>query len=434
LPGLTLRLILTGTILTGSSIVLALTQVRLGTTSFFTIAAIAALCQLTMIASTRHAPATPRLLLLAFAFAAAARLPLALGPVRYDSDMMRYVWDGRVQLLGYSPYAVLPSDPAMAHTHDAETVRMPSRHDRTPYPPAAQLFFRLMVAISDSARAMKLALMLCDLATILIVWRWLRATRRSEWLALWYAWSPLVILEVAHSGHIDGLGAMWIAAAALCLTRGRTALASIAFTLAVATKLLPIVLAPLFLGRVKIRDIALGAALLVALYLPFMSGTGLPVGALPNVVAHIRFNSPVFRPLAWVITPSGAAVFAVLAGLAAAAWARYRLPADDPAAWAWPMAIALACAPVIYPWYLLYFTPFLFTLATRPLAVWTLTVIPVYIVWERARSGARWRVPNVLMVVEYGLVLAAIALILLAWSRRPGREPAAAGTTALPGA
>lgn len=434
MPGLTFRFILTGIILTGSSVILALTQVRLGTASFFALAAIMAACQALMLVSTRHAPAPRRLLLVAFVFAAAARLPLALGPVRYDSDMIRYVWDGRVQRLGYNPYAVLPADPAVAQTHDADTVRMPSRHDRTPYPPAAQLFFRAVVTVADSARLMKLVLMVCDLLTILIVWRWLRATGRNEWLALWYAWSPLVILEIAHSGHIDGLGAMWIAASALWLTERRTALSSIAFTMAVATKLLPIVLAPLFIGRVRVRDIVLGAALLAALYLPFMSSLSVPVGALPAVVAHIRFNSPVFRPLAWVITPSGAAVFAVLAGLAVAAWSRWRLRADDPAAWAWPMAVALACAPVIYPWYLLYFTPFLFTRPTWPLALWTASVIPVYIVWERARSGARWRVPNLLMVVEYGVVVVAIVAIAWGWSRRRQHTRAAHNARAVPSA
>ena len=62
---------------------------------------------------------------------------------------------------------------------------------------------------------------------------------------------------------------------------------------------------------------------------------------------------------------------------------------SDPAGWAWPMAVALACAPVMYPWYLLSFTPFLFTRATWPLVVWTYTVIPVYVVWEvRPATGA----------------------------------------------
>ena len=93
-----------------------------------------------------------------------------------DSDMVRYVWDGRVQTLGYNPYLVLPSDPAMSATHTTETRQMPSLRARTPYPPGAQLFFRFVVGLHDSSRAMKLALVACDLLTIIVLWRWLVAT------------------------------------------------------------------------------------------------------------------------------------------------------------------------------------------------------------------------------------------------------------------
>jgi hypothetical protein len=105
------------------------------------------------------------------------------------------------------------------------------------------------------------------------------------------------------------------------------------------------------------------------------------------------------------VTPQGAAAFAVLAGLTAAAWMRWRTTADDPAAWAWPMALSLAAAPVVYPWYLLYFTPFLFTRATLPLLVWTYTAIPVYLVWHLSRDGYRWVVPVRVLMFEYGTVL-----------------------------
>jgi ABC-type phosphate transport system permease subunit len=104
-------------------------------------------------------------------------------------------------------------------------------------------------------------------------------------------------------------------------------------------------------------------------------------------------------------TPQIAAIIAVLAGLGVAVWMRARRPAGDPAAWAWPMAASLAAAPVIYPWYLLYLTPFLFSRVTVPLAVWTMSVLPVYVVWHLARSGHRWRVPWWITVVEYGVVL-----------------------------
>ena len=124
--------------------------------------------------------------------------------------------------------------------------------------------------------ALLLALVACDVMTMIVLWRWLACTGRSEWLALAYAWNPLVVLEVAHSGHIDALGALWITASAYWLARRRTALASIAFVLAVATKLLPIVLVPLYWKRVRARDALAGSALLALLYLAFTRGGSLP--------------------------------------------------------------------------------------------------------------------------------------------------------------
>jgi hypothetical protein len=400
-------------LLLASALLLALTQARLGSRLFFLFATGLCVSQLLAVIGIRRAEPPRTWLWIAVGVAVACRVPLMVGPVNYDSDMVRYVYDGRIQRFGYNPYAVVPSDPALAHTHTADTARMPSRNARTPYPPAAQLFFRLMVTLWESARVMKSVLTLLDIATIFIVLQWLRVTGRSEWLFLGYAWNPLVILEVAHSGHIDGLGVFWIALCALWVARRRTSLAAIAYTLAVATKLLPIVLAPLFLGRMKARDIAIGAGALLLLYLPFMTAGVMPIGAVPNVVEHIRFNSPIFRPLAWAVTPTGAAVFALAAGLAAAAWARLKLDVNDPASWAWPMAVTLACAPVIYPWYLLFFTPFLLTATTVPLTVWTWTVLPVYLVWEWAQFGARWRVPAWLMTLEYGAVVTAIVLLAI---------------------
>jgi hypothetical protein len=406
----------TGSTYLGAILTLVLSQTPLGSPLFLAVVAVTGTCYVLMLARIGNAPAEPRrMLFIALVLAVLFRIPPAVAPVGPDSDMVRYLWDGRVQQLGYNPYRVTPADPALASTHTAETAAMPSRRHRTPYPPAAQLFFRLVVAIGNSTLAMKLALVACDLLTIAVLWRWLAASGRSEWLTLAYAWNPLAVLETAHSGHIDALGALWITAAAYWLTRRRTALACVAFVLAVATKLLPIVLAPLLLGRVRPRDLVLGIALAALLYLPFTFEAELPLGAIPNVVANIRFNGPVFRALAWIASPQAAAAAALLAGLSAAVWARARLPASEPAAWAWPMAIALLGAPVIYPWYLLYLTPFLFTRATIPLVVWTISVMPVYLVWHLARSGGRWAAPAAVMMLEYGALLIAVLIVL----RRP---------------
>jgi alpha-1,6-mannosyltransferase len=417
-------LTLTGSIYLVAVLILVVSRTPLGSPLFYTAVALATVAYGLMLARVFQRPATDRRLLLrAFLFALAFRIPLALSPVDAANDMVRYQWDGRVQRMGYNPYFVLPADPVMEGTHTEETARMPSRRARTPYPPAAQLFFRMVVSIKDSALAMKLAIVGCDVLTMLVLWRWLILTGRSEWLALAYAWNPLVVIEVAHSGHIDTVGAMWIAASAYWLARKRTGLSTVAFVLAVTTKLLPIVLAPLYIGRIRTRDAILGVALTAGLYLQFTEGGVLPFGAVPNVVAHIRFNGPLFSALAWMSTPQIAAAVAVLLGLAASAIARWKLHASHPAAWAWPMAISLTCAPVVYPWYLLYLTPFLFVRATMPLLVWTFTSLSTYIVWSIARHGGRWIVPGWVMVVEYGVPLA-VTIGLVVINRRAMRSEA----------
>ena len=393
-----------GALFLASTLALAITQTPLGTPLFLACGGAATAAYFILLRGFWRQPAPRRgAFMAALLMSVAIRAPLVGSRANSDSDMVRYLWDGRVQTMGYSPYDVTPADPAMAATHTEETRQMPSLRSRTPYPPGAQLFFRLVVTIHDSTRAMKAALVACDLMTILILWRWLALTGRPEWLVMTYAWNPLVVLEIAHSGHLDALGAMWIAASAYWLARRRTALASVAYVLAVATKLLPIVLLPVYWRRVRLRDGAAGLTLFALLYLAYTRHGALPFGNVPNVVEHVRFNGPLFRFVAGFSTPQVASAFAVGLGLVVALWARWRLNANDPATWAWPMAAAIAAAPVIYPWYLLYLTPFLFGLATIPIMAWTVTIIPTYVVWILASRGARWVVPPLVVRWEYGI-------------------------------
>ena len=393
-------------------VLLAVSRAPLGSPAFFALTAAFVAIYAGMLVRTRRADRSEgRAFPLAMLFAVLFRLPLAVAPVDGHNDMVRYLWDGRAQQRGYNPYSILPSDPAAAAIHTPESAGMPSLRARTPYPPAAQLFFRLVVGVRDSTRGMKFALLACDLLTIAVVWRWLIAGGHSKWLTLAYAWNPLVVIEVAHSGHIDALATLWLVVAAYWLTRARTALATVAFVLAVTTKLLPIVLLPLFIGRVRLRDAVLGVALLALMYLQFYDSRVPVLGAVPNVVAYVRFNGPVFLGVASVTSARMAAAVALLAGLAAAVVTRWRLPISDPAAWAWPVAIALVCAPVVYPWYLLPLTPFLWTRATLPLLAWCFSSLSVYAVWEGARHGGRWTVPPLIQAFEL-LVPVTVALLL----------------------
>jgi hypothetical protein len=249
--------------------------------------------------------------------------------------------------------------------------------------------------VDDSARAMKSAAFVCDAAVVAVLLWWLSASHRSPWWVLAYAWNPLVALEGAGNGHIDLLGALGLVLTAALLARGRRAVAPVAFALAVGVKFLPVTLAPLFWGRIRLRDAALGVGILAALYVPFLGQGRLPLGSLGGYLARWRVNAPVYSALEWVFPTKGLVGVPVAVGFTVALWARRHLDPDSPEAWAWPVAMTLLFAPTIFPWYLVWVTPFLFTPRALPLAVWTVSSLAVY-----------WPLPVwATMVIEYGSVL-----------------------------
>jgi hypothetical protein len=181
-------------------------------------------------------------------------------------------------------------------------------------------------------------------------------------------------------------------------------------------KFLPIVLLPLYWKRVRIRDATLAAAVVGLLYLPFLNHGRIPIGSLGTYVQSFRFNGPVFAALDQVAPPQLLAGLAVLVGLVTATWLRIRRAAPEwsPDQFAWPMAASLLCAPAVFPWYLLWLLPFLWSASTLLIIIWTVSIIPVYVQWHLRTLGRPWEaLPGWVMVVEYGCVAAAGAILAL---------------------
>ena len=340
-------------------------------------------------------------------------------PPGSDDDVHRYVWDGRVQRLGYNPYIVVPDDPALTGLHTPETSALNNPNVPSPYPPGAQLFFRAVTAIHESTFALKVAFVVCDFAIVFVLLDVLRLTKQGEHWVLAYAWHPLLATDVAGSGHIDIVGVLLLLVSAAALLRRWRAIAAVAFGLAVAVKLLPIVLLPIYWRRVRLRDGALAALVFGALYLPFLEHGRIPFGSLGIYVRSFRFNDPVFAALERVMTPQVSVGLAVLAGLLTAIWMRRRSPEWSSDAFAWPMAASLLCAPVVYPWYLLWLLPFLRSTSTLPITIWTVSIIATYYVWHLRTLGRPWLVPGWIMLLEYGSVVVVAAVIGLCGIVRP---------------
>jgi len=366
----------------------------------------------------------PRVVIVGLILAAVWHLQFLRKPPGPDDDIHRYVWDGRVQRLGYNPYVVVPSDPAVTKLHTAETRNLNNPDLPTPYPAVAQLFFRAVTKIHESTFALKTAFVLCDFAIVFVVLDVLRRENRGRHWVLAYAWNPLLAIEVAGSGHIDIVGALLLSLSFAALGRRWRAVAAVAFGLAVAVKLLPIVLLPLYWKRVRVRDAVLTIAMITFLYLPFLNQTHAPIGSLLTYAQTWRFNDPVFGKLEQLAPPIALGV-PVIVGLAVAALLRGKSPRTSPDAFAWPMSASLLCAPVVYPWYLLWLLPFLRPASTLPIVIWTVSIIPTYVVWHLRTLGHPWLVPRWVLLVEYGCVaMAGVAIVLRRLTRpvlnRPG--------------
>ncbi len=345
-------------------------------------------------------------------------------PAGADDDIHRYVWDGRLQKLGYNPYLVVPSDPTVKGLHTPETSNLNHPELPSPYPPGAELFFRAVTAIQESTFALKVAFVICEFAIVFVLLDILRCTGQSAQLVLAFAWNPLLAIEVAGSGHIDIVGALLLVVSAAALVRRWRATAAVALGLAIAVKFLPIVLLPLYWKRVRIRDAALAAAAVGFLYVPFLNRSffnhgRIPIGSLGAYVHSFRFNGPLFAALDQVAPPQLLAGLAVLVGFLTAAWMRSKTSALSAEAFAWPMAASLLCAPVVYPWYLLWLLPFLRSAWTVPIIIWTVSIIPTYYVWHLRTLGRPWVLPGWIMVLEYGLVAIAAALVAFRRTKRP---------------
>jgi hypothetical protein len=201
-----------------------------------------------------------------------------------EIDVYRYIWDGAVTLEGVSPYRYSPEQILSAtpggHLPDdlrrlvelressesLGTVLSRIHYGELPtiYPPVSQAVFAVAVYLTPANAGvlahilwMKAAFVVFDLATLAVVIGFLRLVGKHVGWSVAYGWCPLVIKEIANTGHLDSLAAflsmlaLFFAVKSLAggvrPRRGRAnaVLSAILLALAVGAKLYPIVLAPL---------------------------------------------------------------------------------------------------------------------------------------------------------------------------------------------
>ena len=329
--------------------------------------------------------------------AGGCRLVCLFSPPFLSTDIFRYIWDGWVQAAGINPYRYIPADRHLAFLRDVNIYPHINRKDyaHTIYPPGGQMLFLLVTRISGSVLAMKAAMVGLESITIWALVKLLAELGLRREQVLIYAWHPLLLWEVASSGHIDAAALPVIALALLFYVRRKPSSTGIALGAATLVKLYPIVLFPALFRRSDWRKgewkMAACLAGVIASGYACYASMGLHVlGFLPEYAKEEGLDSGsryflltlTRNSLHWQRLPTLAFhVFAALLLLALAWSAWLRNQAGSMTALRYCFLIATALMLLFsphYPWYYLWLVPFLSVLPYVPMVYFVTACFYLY--------------------------------------------------------
>lgn len=346
----------------------------------------------------------------------AARLILLPAAPTLSTDVYRYVWDARVSSHGIDPYAFAANAPELTVLRDGVIYpRLNHPSWRTVYPPAAELFFRVIHAVRpDSVAGMKVALGLAEALGVGLLFGLLRVLRLPGSRAVIYAWNPLVLVEIWGMAHLDGLVVPSVVGAAWASAAGRPVLAGAVLGVGAAIKLYPAALVSvLFVGPGALPALAAFVAVVIASYVPALAAGQSAIGSLSRYLTEEYFNPGLARSIMDV--PWFSAVAAL--GWIIWVWSRRRDRAVHERAVLLIGGLVLL-SPNLFPWYVLWLVPFLAAVPSLPWIGFSGSVAAAYAFF----LADPWAVPSWARVLEFAPLGASVMAHVVSsrtWLPRP---------------
>jgi len=348
---------------------------------------------------------------LVIAVALLARLPFLFADYQSD-DLYRYLWEGRIQHAGFSPFAYAPDHEALAHLRDERHAHINHPGMETIYPPLTQGAFFAAAGAGLDERQLRNAIVLLDCVFVCLLVAWLRGR------ALVYAWSPIAVASVG-VGHIEPLMLLCLAGCLWAWSRERAYLAAALLGCAVLAKTVAVLLLPWFLLRRPKAVLVAFAPVVLLGYAPYLP-QGNVLGSLPAFGAKFAFNAALFR-----VIDSPLVVAALLgAWVLIVAATQPRLPA----ATALVLAGLLLLSPTVHYWYLTWLLVPLAVIGPRvwatPLLVWCATVLLSFGTYRGLYADGSFVENFGRTALEYALPgVVALFLVWRHWPRRAALAP-----------
>ena len=343
-------------------------------------------------------------------FALLFRFTLFLSEPGLSDDVYRYVWDGKIFNMGINPYQFAPEAQELSPYRDKLYDSINHKDIGTPYGPLTILVFALTERITDSVYGMKVPFILFDCMTMLLLLYMLKTSGLPQRNVLYYAWNPLVLVEVSGSGHNDSLAVFLLLGALLLFHKNKNWQGALGIGMALLAKYFAILFLPAVWTRIKNGIWLILPLMLLLFFAPFYSGLENHLHSLMNVGSRWRFNDSIFSmlyALTGSLTVSKALVTAIFILLAITIYrAQFALLKSAMIL----IGSALLLTTTLQPWYLLWMVPFLCFYPNRAWILLTGLIMLSYHVLIRYTDDGIWDeslwIKAAIYTPFYGLLLA----------------------------
>lgn len=351
-----------------------------------------------------------------------------------SQDFYRFIWDGLLLQNELNPYGYTPNElisdtilfnPSLKNELFAGMGELSAQHYSN-YPPINQLGFFFSVRwlpnhLLGTVVIMRLLLIITEIGLFLITQRILRQLDLPLKRLGWYYLNPLIIIELTGNLHWEGMMLFFFALGWWLLLKQKNTWATIAFAFSVATKLIPLLLLPVFVRFQAWKKTAwmalLGLVCLLILFVPFFKNIGMEnyFSTLQLWFKNFEFNGSVYYLIRWlgyqvkgynIIRQWGEiSPWIIVAIVLIFAFLRSKRKATEVfTAMLFLITAYYFIASIVHPWYVIPLVFLgMFTRYSFPV-IWSMVVVISYLTYAHQNFQENY----VLITLEYAIVLGAM--------------------------
>lgn len=351
-----------------------------------------------------------------------------------SQDFYRFIWDGLLLQNELNPYAFSPNEliksdalfDSPLKNNLYEGMGALSAQHYSNYPPANQLGFLTAVNVFPSSLlgtvfVMRLLLILAEAGLFFTQKKILHYLDLPHRRLGWYFLNPLIIIELTGNLHWEGVMLFFFALGWWLLLKQQNIWATMAFTFSIATKLIPLLLLPLFIRFQAWKKTAwmalLGSVCLLLLFVPFFKDIGMEnyFATLQLWFKNFEFNGSFYYLIRWIgyqikgyniIRQWGEVSPWIIAGMVLIfAFLKPKKKAQDVfTAMLFLLTAYYLIASIVHPWYVIPLVFLgLFTRYSFPL-IWSMLIPISYITYAHPNFQENY----FLIFLEYALVITAM--------------------------